>query len=216
MSERNAEQESAPEPDDTTETDVDHLAAQVAAYDEELAAAVASRGTQLEELEATITTLEEERDDLESKLKRERADFQNYKKRMEERTSEIRDRATEDVIERLVDVRDNLLLALQQDDDADLRDGVEATFSTFERVLSDENVEAIEPDPGDEVDPTVHEVMMRVDGTQQAGTIEEVYRPGYEMAGKVLRPAQVTVSEGSGDDQSDDSKKGHQADSEKE
>jgi molecular chaperone GrpE len=37
---------------------------------------------------------------------------------------------------------------------------------------------------------------MRVDADHPEGTVAEVYRPGYEMAGAVLREAQVTVSEG--------------------
>jgi len=183
------------------------LVARVAATDEELAAEVGELAEQVADLEDDLSAAAaelEEKDDrieaLESTLKRTKADFQNYKKRTEKRKEQIKERATEDLIERLIDVRDNLVRALEQDANADIRDGVEATLSTFDRVLEDENVEAIHPEPGTEVDPQVHEVVMRVESDQPEGRVEDVYRPGYRMAGKVLQAAQVTVSEsGDGD-----------------
>jgi molecular chaperone GrpE len=185
------------------ETVAEDLIARVAAADEELAAEVGDLADRVADLEADLSAAEaelEEKDDrieeLESNLKRTKADFQNYKKRTEKRKEQIKERATEDLIERLIDVRDNLVRALEQDANADIRDGVEATLSTFDRVLDEENVEAIHPEPGSEVDPQVHEVVMRVDGDQPEGRVEDVYRPGYRMAGKVLQAAQVTVSEG--------------------
>lgn len=174
---------------------VDEFIARIAAHDETLAVEAAAIRERIETLAAELEDREERIDEITSRLKRERADFKNYKKRVEEREDEIRERATENLVERLLDVRDNLVRALSQDDDVDVRDGVEATLSTFDRVLKDENVEAIEPAPGEAVDPERHEVVMRVDGDQPHDHIEEVYRPGYELAGKILRPAQVTVSE---------------------
>jgi molecular chaperone GrpE len=38
--------------------------------------------------------------------------------------------------------------------------------------------------------------MMRVASDQPEGTVADVYQPGYEMAEKVIREAQVTVSTG--------------------
>jgi molecular chaperone GrpE len=172
------------------------LVAEVAAYDEELAGEVGDLAVQVAALKAELADQTAEADELESKLKRARADFQNYKKRAKEREQEIRERATEDLVERLLDVRDNLVRALEQEEDADIRDGVEATLASFDRVLAEENVSAIEPEPGEEVDPNRHEVVLREeDGNQPPGKIERSYRPGYELAGAVLRPAQVTVSE---------------------
>lgn len=172
------------------------VVAEVAAHDEELAGDVSDLAIQVAALKAELADKTAETDELESKLKRARADFQNYKKRAKEREDEIRERATEDLVERLLDVRDNLVRALEQDEDADIRDGVEATLASFDRVLAEENVSAIEPQAGEEVDPTRHEVVLREeDGTQPPGRIERSYRPGYELAGAVLRPAQVTVSE---------------------
>ena len=175
-------------------TDETELAARVATVDEELAAEVAELAARADELEAEV-------DDLRAKLKRKQADFQNYKKRTKRKQEQIKERAAEDLVERLVPVRDNLLRALDQEEGADIRPGVESTLTELDRVLEDENVTVVEPEPGDEVDPHRHEVMLRVDADQPEGTVVDLYQPGYEMGGKVLRPAQVTVSSGgAGDD----------------
>lgn len=149
--------------------------------------------------EDRIAELEDRVEDLESRVKRKQADFRNYKKRMEKRRENERERATEDLVERLLDVRDNLERAVDQDEGEEIRDGVVATLRQFDQVLDHENVDRIEPAPGEEVDPRRHEVLMRVESDQPPGTVAGVHRPGYVMAEKVLRPSQVTVSK----DQSD-------------
>jgi molecular chaperone GrpE len=169
------------------------LAADVADTDEDLAESVA-------DLEARVAELEAALDDARSKLTRKQADFQNYKKRMKKKQEQVEARATEDLVERLVPVRDNLVRALDQEEGADIRPGVESTLAELDRVLDGENVSPIEPQQGDDVDPHRHEVMLRVDSEQPEGTVVDLYQPGYEMAEKVIRPAQVTVSAGAGDE----------------
>ncbi len=153
----------------------------------------------IETLETEVEEREERIEELESRLKRTQADFQNYKKRAKKRQERMEEQATEGLIERLLDVRDNLKRALEEesDDVEALRDGVKMTLSEFDRVLDAEGVREIQPDAGEEVDPQRHEVMMRVESDRPEGAIDEVFTPGYEMGERVLRPAQVTVSDGS-------------------
>ncbi|SHH25514.1 nucleotide exchange factor GrpE [Halobaculum gomorrense] len=165
------------------------LADEVAQYDDALAKEVAA-------LEREAVESAERVEELESSLRRTKADFQNYKKRAKKRQEQEKARATESLVTRLTEVRDNLVRALDQDEDADIRPGVESTLETFDRVLADENVDVIDPEPGQEVDPERHEVMMRVDSEHPDGTIADVYKQGYEMAEKVIEAAQVTVSDG--------------------
>ncbi|ELY66445.1 nucleotide exchange factor GrpE [Natronococcus jeotgali] len=152
----------------------------------------------VEQLRAELEEAEAEIEDLEGRLKRKQADFQNYKKRAKKRQEQMKDRATEDLVERLVGVRDNLKRALEEDSDdvESLREGVEMTLREFDRVLDEEDVSEIDPEPGTETDPQRHEVMMRVDSDQPEGTVADVYTPGYEMGEKVIQNAQVTVSNG--------------------
>jgi molecular chaperone GrpE len=200
-----AESAAADGADADSDSDASDLTARVADYDEELAEEVAEVESRLADAEAERDEKEERIEELEDALKRSKADFKNYKKRAKKRQEEIRERATEDFVGRVVSVRDNLVRALDQDEAADIRPGIESTLEEFDRILEEENVSPIDPDPGETADPTRHEVLMRVDDDRPEGSIVEVYRPGYEMADAVLREAQVTVSTGAGDgDESSD------------
>ncbi|MFC4449441.1 nucleotide exchange factor GrpE [Halorussus aquaticus] len=173
------------------------LVAEVATEDAQLATDLEDH---LAELEADKREAEERADDFESKLKRKQADFQNYKKRAKKRQEQMKDRATEDLVENMLDVRDNLKRAVESDheDVESVKEGVRMTLKELDRVFEGEDVEEIAPEPGVETDPQRHEVMMQVESDQPEGTVADVYQPGYEMAGKVLRTAQVTVSDGNG------------------
>jgi len=78
------------------------------------------------------------------------------------------------------------------------------TLREFDRILEDENVSEIDPDPGTEADPQRHEVMMQVDSDQPEGHRRRLHarlRDGE----KVIQNAQVTVSNGEfADTDSDD------------
>jgi molecular chaperone GrpE len=161
---------------------------------------LASLRTRIDGLEGELDAKESENEDLAEKLKRKQADFQNFKKRMEKRREDEQQRATADLVTRLLDVRDNLKRALDQDEGTDIRGGVESTLRQFDDELAQENVDVVEPEPGEDVDPHLHEVLVRVDADQPEGTIAEVHRPGYVMADSVLREAQVTVSDGNGEE----------------
>jgi len=171
------------------------LAARVAEHDEALAAEVDDLAATADSRAEELDEAREEIEDLTDRLKRKQAEFQNYKKRAKKRQDQIRETATEEFVEQVVTVRDNLVRALDQDEDADIRPGIESTLTEFDRILDDEGVSVIDPEPGEDVDPHRHEVMMRVDADQPSGTVAEVYQPGYEMGEKVIREAQVTVSD---------------------
>ncbi|MFC6904660.1 nucleotide exchange factor GrpE [Halalkalicoccus tibetensis] len=190
------EEPAAPEEDREHEEPSAAETAEAAREDAENGAA-GERG-RAEELEADLEEREERVEELESKLKRTQADFQNYKKRAKKRQKQVEERATEDLVERLLDVRDNLNRAVEEEseDVESLQEGVEMTLSEFDRVLEEEGVSEVAPEPGAEVDPQRHEVMMRVESDRPKGSVDEVYTSGYEMGEKVLRPAQVTVSDG--------------------
>jgi molecular chaperone GrpE len=187
-----------PEPVADDADSVSSLVAEIAHYDEDLAADVGELEDEATALRAEVEEQAATIDELTERVKRVQADFKNYKERSKRRLEDEKARATEDLVTRLLDVRDNLDRALEgETTDVDaLREGVELTRKEFDHVLDQEGVEEIRPDAGAEVDAARHEVMMRVPSDDPEGTVAEVYRPGYEMGGKVLRPAQVTVSDG--------------------
>jgi len=174
--------------------DREALAAAVAEHDEALAREVAALEADLDETRDELLEAEGEVEELTSKLARVKADFSNYKQRAKRKQDEIRERASEALVERITPVRNDLLRALDQEEGSDLRPGVESTVEKFDEVLADEGVEPIEPDPGEEVDPARHQVMLRVESDRPEGTVHEVYEPGYEMGDRVVSEAKVTVS----------------------
>ena len=176
--------------------DGDSLADAVAEHDESLAEEVATLEDEFAETRDELIEAEAEVEELTSKLARVRADFSNYKQRAKRKQEEIRERASEALVERIAPVRNDLLRALDQEEGSDLRPGVESTLEKFDEVLAEEGVEPIHPDPGDEVDPARHQVMLRVDSERPEGTVHEVYEPGYEMGDRVVTEAKVTVSDG--------------------
>ena len=176
--------------------DSEALAAAVAEHDEALAREVAALEAELAETREALRERDEEVEELTSKLARVKADFSNYKERAKRKQAEIRERASEALVERLAPVRNDLLRALDQDEGSDLRPGVESTLEKFDEVLAEEGVEPIDPEPGEEVDPARHQVMLRVDSDRPEGAIHEVYEPGYEMGDRVLSEANVTISTG--------------------
>jgi molecular chaperone GrpE len=194
-----ADTDGAAEDDTQVEPDADLVERVEESDPETIAREIASLRSARHDAEDAATEYEERVEDLEEQLKRKQAEFQNFKKRMERKQEEQKARATEELVERLLDVRNNLVRALEQDEDTDIRGGVRTTLDQFDRVLDAENVVAIEPEPGEEVDPQRHEVLMRVESDQPEGTVDELHRPGYEMAEKVLQAAQVTVSDGAGE-----------------
>jgi molecular chaperone GrpE len=193
-----AEQGADAEDDAATEVEADEeLVARVEESDPEtIAREIASLRSARHDAEDAAAEYEERVEDIEEQLKRKQAEFKNFKKRMERKQETQKARATEELVERLLDVRNNLVRALEQDEGTDIRGGVRTTLDQFDRVLDAENVTSIEPAPGSELDPQRHEVLMRVESDQPEGTVDELHRPGYEMADKVLQAAQVTVSDG--------------------
>lgn len=197
------------ETEESTATDDDDEPAQTPTADvetEELSDRLNSLEAERDELAERVEELEEERDDLMDRLKRTAADFENFKKRKERERERVKTEATEELVGRLLDVRDNLKRAVEQeaDDTEVIREGVKLTLDEFDRVLDAEGVVEIDPEPGTAVDPSRHEVMLQVDSDQPGGHIAEVYQSGYAMGEKVLRPAQVTVSETAEEDNDDE------------
>jgi molecular chaperone GrpE len=176
--------------------DPDDVIARAEDADPALAEDVRELADRVAELESELADRDKEIEDLEGRLKRKQADFQNYKKRTKKRQDRIRETATEDFVERVVPVRDNLVRALDQPEDADIRGGVRSTLEEFDRVLAEEGVEVIDPEPGTDVDPQRHEVMMRTDSDQPEDTVASTFEAGYEMGGSVIRAAKITVSDG--------------------
>ena len=131
-------------------------------------------------------------------LRRLQADFDNYRKRtLREQTARAAS-ASQALVARLLPVLDNFELAVSsaehsRDFDRMLK-GVEMVFGELREVLEGEGLVRIEAE-GKPFDPERHEAVVAVEQEDTApGTVVDIVRNGYELRGKVLRPAMVKVA----------------------
>ncbi len=131
-------------------------------------------------------------------LQRVQADSVNFKRRMEEERTELQQRANESLVLRLLPVVDDYERALQYVPDVEefrpWAAGMELVYRNFRGVLESIGVTPIQA-LGMGFDPTEHEsVSFEVTEEHDEGMVVAVVREGYKLNGRVLRPAQVTVS----------------------
>jgi molecular chaperone GrpE len=131
-------------------------------------------------------------------LRRLQADFDNYRKRtLREQTARTAS-ASQALVARLLPVLDNFELAVsaaEQSRDFDrMLKGVEMVLGALREVLEGEGLVKIEAE-GKPFDPERHEAVIAVEqeGTDP-GMVVDIVRAGYELGGKVLRPAMVKVA----------------------
>ena len=198
------------EQDEATEQDEAVPERAVEAAGEEGDADVLDDGEALEEIEAEGIEAEEDaiaadldkaRAEAESyldDLRRLQADFDNYRKRtLREQTARAAS-ASQALVARLLPVLDNFELAVSsaersRDFDRMLK-GVEMVFGELREVLEAEGLVRIEAE-GKPFDPERHEAVIAVEEEDtEPGMVVDIVRAGYELRGKVLRPAMVKVA----------------------
>jgi len=161
--------------------------------------AVAGAATDEDPRDAHIAELEEKLAEAEENILRARADFQNYQRRALASERDAREWGAAGVLGDMVAVLDHFDVALSQDPDkasaTSIIDGVRLIKGEMIRALKDHGVAAIEPAPGDELDPGRHEALgqMPAEGVEP-GRIAKVMQTGYAMGDRVLRPAKVFVT----------------------
>ncbi|HBQ51133.1 nucleotide exchange factor GrpE [Candidatus Daviesbacteria bacterium RIFCSPLOWO2_01_FULL_38_10] len=133
--------------------------------------------------------------ELENQLKRAVADYQNLEKRISEGRSELTNFMGAELIKRLLPVLDHLDKALQgvkeSESQSGWSQGVEMAIKEFKQVLQSEGLEEISCEG--EFNPALHEAVDTRDGNDNM--ILEIVKKGYNLNGKVIRPAQVVVGQ---------------------
>jgi molecular chaperone GrpE len=131
-------------------------------------------------------------------LRRLKAEFENYRKRIIREQTNVVERASGQLVEKLLPVLDNFELALiaadRTKDYAALVRGVEIVFGELADLLHKEGLQKIEA-LGKPFDPNLHEAVLEVGDGPADGepVVAEVVRNGYTLKGKVVRPAMVKV-----------------------
>lgn len=129
---------------------------------------------------------------------RAQADLQNAKARVERDAEDLRKFASESIVRRMLPTLDNFQRAFvhipEELQNHEWVRGVTAIESDLMRSMSDVGLKRMKS-LGEVSDPHRHEVLSIGPGTE--GVVTEVFEEGYELHGKVLRPAKVKVGDGS-------------------
>ncbi|MGB9706879.1 MAG: nucleotide exchange factor GrpE [Microgenomates group bacterium] len=127
--------------------------------------------------------------DLENKWKRALADYDNLRKRVEKEKEEFIKYAGERILKKFLEVYDDLRVC-----ESFLKDkGLSLICARFEEILKSEGVKRISAE-GKDFDPQKMEAIEVAEGPENK--VLEVVQDGWEMEGKVLRPAKVKVGGG--------------------
>ena len=187
------------------EKDQNNAEPQVETVEEQQAAAAAE--AESEQAEPTVEEKLAEADAELARVKkalaeadiRAQAEVQNVRKRAERDVQHARKFALEKFAGDLLSVADNLergLAALDAEDEAlkGAREGIELTLKSLLDAFARYNLEQI--DPADEpFNPELHEAMTMVPVPNvDPNTVIEVLEKGYQLNGRLIRPARVVVS----------------------
>ena len=157
----------------------------------------AAQLVELERLQQALADSEERARSHWDQYLRAVADLENVRKRAARDVEAANRYGLENFVEELLPVRDSLELAVQNAGTADARSlaqGQEATLKLLSKALEKLGVAVIDPQ-GEPFDPARHEaMMMQASATAEPNSVLKVVQPGYELNGRLLRPARVIVA----------------------
>jgi molecular chaperone GrpE len=155
-----------------------------------------------EAAEAEVAALRAEVAALKDQALRYAAEAENTKRRAERESNDARAYAIQKFARDLLGVADNLARALAHEPsdggDPAVKNfvlGVEMTEKELLGAFERNGLKRIAPAKGEKFDPHQHQAMAEVPGTDvPGGGVVEVMQPGYELLGRLIRPAMVVVA----------------------
>jgi molecular chaperone GrpE len=158
-------------------------------------------GSEVESLRQALAKAEEEARTQRDLYLRAVAEMDNVRKRAQRDIESAHRYALEGFVNELLPVHDGLELAVRQGAEADTKTllaGQEATLKLLDRAFEKFSVKTLDP-LGERFDPSQHEaVLMQPSDTAEPDTVLQVVQPGYELKGRLLRPARVIVAKAHG------------------
>jgi len=149
----------------------------------------------LQQVEALNGTIAE----LSDRALRAQAELDNYRKRSARDIENAHKYALERFVQELLPVVDSLELGLANSAGAGssqdvLHEGMELTLKKLQDVLAKFGVVPVDP-AGEKFNPERHEAVATLEQPELApGTVVQVMQKGYELNGRLIRPAMVCVS----------------------
>jgi molecular chaperone GrpE len=129
---------------------------------------------------------------LTSDLQRLQADFQNYRKRVDKERIESAEVVTGIVLAQLLGALDDIDRAQEH---GELTGGFKAVADQLINTTTKLGLSKF-VDTGVAFDPNIHEALMHETSSEVTETqVTKVLRPGYKFKERVLRPAQVIVTD---------------------
>ena len=144
------------------------------------------------QLAAVVTELEKARAD----VLYAKAEGDNIRRRAAEEVDKARKFAVEKFARELLSVKDALEMALlDQSGNFDaLKMGVDLTQKALVSAFEKFDLNEIAPAVGDKLDPNLHQAISAVPHELEANSIVQVMQKGYQLSGRLLRPAMVMVA----------------------
>ncbi|KAG2491990.1 hypothetical protein HYH03_009720 [Edaphochlamys debaryana] len=127
------------------------------------------------------------------------ADFDNFRRRTREESAQITDNVRSDVIKELLPLVDNFELARTQvkaetESEQKINNSYQSLYKQMVDLMRSLGVEAV-PTTGSPFDPNFHDAIMREPSSSHPdGTVLQEFRKGFQLGGKLIRPAMVKVS----------------------
>lgn len=132
-----------------------------------------------------------------AKYLRATADLENLRKRAARDVENARKFGIEQFAGELLGVIDSLEMGLEAASNAtveSLLEGKQATLKLLHAALEKSGIESIDPE-GEPFDPQLHEaITMQASETAEPGSVLTVIQKGYQLNGRLLRPARVIVA----------------------
>ncbi|ODT64077.1 MAG: nucleotide exchange factor GrpE [Phenylobacterium sp. SCN 69-14] len=146
-----------------------------------------------------IIALKAEVQALKDQVLRVAADAENTKRRAEREANDARAYAIQKFGRDLLTVADTLdrALAAPAEDPAvkTFVVGMEMTHKSLMTAFENNGLRKIDPPKGEKFDPHQHQAMMEQPSAEVgAGGVIQVLQPGYELLGRLIRPAMVVVA----------------------
>lgn len=169
----------------------------------------ASQEVDVEEVEAEQVAepvaLTPEEESYKVQLLRLRADFDNFRKRTRREKEEWTQRCLENLCNDLLTVLDHFDLGIDnyqgQEAQAEMLKGFEMVRGQLGTTLGKYGLSSVEVAEKDEFDPNEHEAITNLASPEvPEGAVVAMTRKGYRLGNRLLRPAQVVVSSGSGEE----------------
>ena|SRR5687767_3937035 len=161
------------------------------------ASGVQADAGELESLRQQLAEAQQAAAEGRDQLLRAAAELDNIRKRAARDVEQAQRYALERFAQELLAVADSLELAVANSvtaDAASLAAGQAATLRLLSSAFSKFSIQPIDP-AGAPFDPQRHEAMaMQPSATAEPGSVLQVVQRGYELNGRLLRPARVIVA----------------------